>query len=294
MTKCIICFKEKITEDHIIPLAFGNKKYTLSCVCKKCNSLLGDNIDAANTNNILGKLVRKQNNIKGRAKETPNPFSEGIAEYGKRIRLTQDYIPTVVDSCNYDEQTKTYQISSSSPEKAIEIIDKELSRMNLPPLTEKQKDSIKSIKSKIYHPTIEYHFEFDILKYNLELIKIAYETLYYLYGDAIFSNIEVLKLREIIYNYIYKDDCDIEIFNNWAGGIDNPFGDGMISYLKKKTKSDALHIISVQIMDGYVAILIAVEGMSPSAVKLKSLEGFEKCKSRTGFVFYPSGEILIE
>ncbi len=86
--KCIICGKSESdfekndswSEEHIIPEALGGDIKINDC-CKKCNSLLGETIDANFVNDEMTEIIRLKLKIKGKKNIVPNPFKKEIDNF---------------------------------------------------------------------------------------------------------------------------------------------------------------------------------------------------------------------
>ncbi len=68
--KCIICGEEitAVSKEHVFPEAIGGK-WTLQCVCKHCNDLLGSRIDCLLTQEPLVLLLRSKYKIPNKEKK---------------------------------------------------------------------------------------------------------------------------------------------------------------------------------------------------------------------------------
>lgn len=292
MALCIICGKEidKETDEHIIPFSLGNKHFIIKSICKKCNSLLGEKIDDECTNNMMAQMFRQQNGIAGHSKSVPNAFAKGKDEKGEDIRVSKEMKPTIVPRDYSDD--KCIHIVTSTADEAIDIIEKKLKRKGLPPLTEEQKQKILNTKPEKYHPTISYDLSLNLHKFYLEWIKIAFETLYYQYGEEIFLEESVLQLRKILYDFIYLDKYDENLIN---GKVGIPINEKKmpLDKLKECLKDNVVHIIHFDCVNNELTILIMVEGMVNGAVKLK-IKDSSKFSSHLYMICYPSGNIIAE
>ncbi len=297
MAKCIICGDEitAVNKEHIIPFSLGNKNFTINAICRECNSLLGEKIDDETANSILAKVFRQQNGIPGHSGKIPNAFAEGVGENGEIIRLSKDFKPTIVTKVSVDDNKIHYQ--GSSKEEAIEIANKKLKRKKLPQLTEEQKNEIMTKEPEKYQPTISYNFSLNLNKINLEWIKIAYETLYYLFGEKIFAEKSIMELRQILYEYLYNDTYDEKIIQGKVGFIDKSLQqiiDNLnqnLDFLKKTLNDSVVHLIGVISENNELRIMIQVEGMLTGAVRV-TVNDSSIYESATLMIGYPSGEII--
>lgn len=292
MADCIICGKEIVeeTDEHIIPFSLGNKHFIIKAICKKCNSLIGEKIDNECTNNMMAQIFRQQNGIAGHSGSVPNAFAKGKDEKGEDIRVSKEMKPTIVPRDYSDD--KHIHIVTSTVDEAINIIEKKLKRKGLPPLTEEQKQKILDSKPEKYHPTISYDFSLNLHKIYLEWIKIAFETLYYQYGEGIFLEESVLQLRKILYDYLYCDKYDKELISGKVGTSINEL-EMPLDKLKVCLNEKVVHIIHVNSTGDELIILIMVESMAKGAVKLK-IKDSSKFSSHLYMVCYPSGNVIAD
>lgn len=292
MSNCIICGNPIVEKsiEHIIPQALGNKKFVIDRVCKKCNSLLGDKIDCGCTNNILAKLFRQQNNIKGNSNRVPNAFECGKGENGEDIRLSMDMKPSIVPRAK--QEGESFHVVASSAEEAIEMIEKKLKRLGRPPLTEEQKEKIRQKKPERYQPTISFETSLDLQKINLEWIKIAFETLFYQHGEEILQEQSIAQLRKILYDYLYLTQYDSDII---AGKVGVPADTTSVptEELKKVLNDNVIHIIQVSSVGNELRVLMLIEGMLTGAVNIQVEDSSKYC-TKTYIVCYPSGNIIEE
>lgn len=295
MSKCIICGNEinMECEEHIIPYALGNKHFVIKSVCKTCNSLMGEKFDAENTNSLIGKFMRLQYGIKGRSKKLPNPFEEGETIDGCRIRLSPDFKPKLVPKVTRDGNS--YHVSASSREEALNIIEKIYLRNGKKSLTEEQKEKIYAqMKPTKTHPEIQFRFEFNIEKFKLELIKIAFETLYFQEGAKILLEESILNLQKILYDYIYNEQYDEELIKGIIGVPPKNSDEEIckpLSVLKKQLNEDVIHMVYVISKNNELIVMSVIEGMLNGAVKIPVSDS-SKYKTKTYFVCYPSGNIF--
>lgn len=130
MKKCIFCGKSEEdfdknncwTIEHIIPESLGNKTLKLQNVCKNCNSNLGTYVDNYFVNHRIVQMIRQQLKLKGKSGEIPNAFREGKGEDGHKIRVDNNFKPTVVP---YIEQKESrIRVVASTKEEAKKMIEK--------------------------------------------------------------------------------------------------------------------------------------------------------------------------
>lgn len=291
MMRCIICDNEidEENEEHIIPFALGNKKFTINSICKKCNSLLGQKIDNETTENIMAQLFRQQNDIPGHSGTVPNAFAKGKNEKGEDIRVSKDMKPTIVPR-DYSDNKKIH-IVAPSVEQAEAIIEKKLKRKGLPPLTEEQKRKIRETKPEKYQPEISYQFSLNLDKLKLEWIRIAFETLYYQHGEEILQEESICQLKKILYDYLYFDKYDKKLINGKIGTTKDKKELPELDALKQLLNEKVIHLIQVISKNNEITVLIIAEGMIDGAVKIPVSDS-SKYNSKTYMILYPSGNIV--
>ena len=292
MAKCIICGKEidKENEEHIIPFALGNKKFTINSICQTCNSLIGEKIDDESTNNMLAQIVRQLYGIPGHSGVVPNAFAKGKNEKGEDIRVSKEMKPTIVPRDYSDDEH--INIVVSSVKEGIAIVEKKLNRRGLPPLTEEQIQKIQETKPEKYHPIISYNCSLNLNKIKLEWIIIEFETLFYQHGEKILHEESMMQLKEVLYSYLYLDKYDDELLIGKVGTpkdkLNIPLDD-----LKMVLNEKAVHLIQVISESNELTVLILVEGMLEGAVKIPVSDS-SKYVSTLYMICYPSGNILKE
>lgn len=77
--RCIICGQDREgSKEHIIPEALGNKNFITRQVCTECNNLLGTYVDNGITDDFVVKLIRLQENIRGKGGKAVKTFPSKI------------------------------------------------------------------------------------------------------------------------------------------------------------------------------------------------------------------------
>ena len=210
--RCVLCGKYDIelddsnplTIEHIIPKALGNNSLKSYCLCKSCNSKLGEKIDADFINSFDMQLIRKQMGIKGRNGK-PNPFKKGQDASGHDIFVDDNMCPRIATYVETDENK--IQIHTSSREDAKRIAQTILSRRGQ---TQDQIDivlkKLDTIESKQYSPEISYNIEINFRKRLLAILKIAYEYACYKLDDSYYNDNRANDIRCILQQEI--DNCD--------------------------------------------------------------------------------------
>ena len=106
MRRCIFCGRtdnefdgrNQWTVEHIIPECLGNSTLILRNVCKQCNSNLGTYVDNYFVNHHFIKSSRQFFQLRSQNGVIPNAFQEGVTEDGQRIRVDENFVPSVVPS----------------------------------------------------------------------------------------------------------------------------------------------------------------------------------------------------
>ena len=217
--KCIFCLnsikelgeKNPFTIEHIIPKALGNSEIKLDCVCKNCNSKLGENIDAYFCNNTVVQLFRQKLSLISYSGKIPNSFAKGKTEDGLTIitdnKFRRKIQPRIVES----EDHRHIIIDASSKEEAKSITLKKLSRLSISQeQIDKTLSEIDNTIPKKINPVIKYELKMEINRLKLEALKIAYELAIYVLGIKYLNDVEAEKIRIILKKAIdgeYKKDC---------------------------------------------------------------------------------------
>jgi hypothetical protein len=217
MKKCIFCGKTEVefdknncwTEEHIIPEALGNETLKLFNVCKNCNNGLGTYVDNYFVNHMFLKLIRQSLGLKGQSGEVPNAFKEGKDKDGHRIRVDKNYLPTIVP---YIEQNDNkVRIVASSKEEAKKMIQKKLSRINVPENEiQKTLDKVDQTESQFSQPEIQYDCTVELNRFYMEALKIAFEYAVYKLGDEYLRDSRAIEIQQYLKSAIdgkRKNEC---------------------------------------------------------------------------------------
>lgn len=186
--KCIICRKEtedkNFSDEHVIPDSLGGC-YHIYNVCKKCNSKLGENVDAKLVNHYFASFMRYDLGIKGKKGNIPNPFDgthilENDNTTKVKMILDNDGIPRPyllpkVEKIKYNDKLEIkIQIDTDDKNKLESIIEKILKREKI----DKDKYHIIIDNEPIinaFKPVIKMEKAIDIKEFKIGLLKIAYE-----------------------------------------------------------------------------------------------------------------------
>ncbi|HIT70859.1 MAG TPA: HNH endonuclease [Candidatus Scatovivens faecipullorum] len=257
MKKCIICGKSKkeseFNIEHIIPEALGNKSLKIDKVCTECNSKLGSKVDKYITTGSFMELIRNNYKVAGKNKKIPFPFKEGIDEYGNRVRLDNNFKPTIIPKV--EKIGNIYNIKASSKQEAIEIIEKVYERENLN-INQKNEiiSKIESAEMKTYKPTISYDIKANFNEIELAILKIAYEYAYLRLGDTYYDDICGIEIRKIIQKAINNNKVEKYNFINhiWT---ESEFGK-IINNLGKEINNS--HFLLMQTVNNKIQLIISL------------------------------------
>lgn len=217
MKKCIFCGKTEtnfdknniFTEEHIIPQSLGNETLKLFNVCKRCNSGLGTYVDNYFVNNMLVKMIRQNLGLKGQSGVIPNAFTEGKDKDGHRIRVDENFHPTIVP--HIEQSGNTIKINAPSKKVAKKIIQKKFSRLNIPENIRKDTlDKLEKMESHFYQPEIQFDITIDFRRFFLEALKIAFEYAVYKIGEGYLEDPRAKDIQNHLKSAIdgkYKKEC---------------------------------------------------------------------------------------
>ena len=202
MRRCIFCGRtdnefdgrNQWTVEHIIPECLGNSTLILRNVCKQCTSNLGTYVDNYFVNHHFIKSSRQFFQLRSQNGVIPNAFQEGVTEDGQRIRVDENFVPSVVPSIIQDGNKIT--IHANSVEEARTMASKKLKRLHATP--EQIQNYISKIDESLFQelqPEIRYDITLDINRFLLEALKIGYEYALLKFGDAYWDDPTALKIR---------------------------------------------------------------------------------------------------
>ena len=216
--RCIFCHESEKefkngnswSKEHIIPYALGNHSLKIYNVCQKCNSGLGSNVDAYVNNHFLIAIIRQSLKLKSEEGNIPNPFATGKDDEGNIIRVSDDFelsmepVPKVNDG--------VFKLQATDRESAKKVIKTKLDRKGF---DEKEIDSImKTVDitpSMPYQPNVRYDFTIEPARFELEIIKIAYEYAITKLNDDYSKDPRAEELRVFLNKAIngeMKNKCD--------------------------------------------------------------------------------------
>ena len=179
---CIICHRDEqeLSDEHVIPEAIGGY-YHIYCVCKECNSKLGDHVDKLLLNHWFIKAARHEKGLKGYSGKVPNPLiGEGSLSTGEKVRVEQDdmgklFVRLLPSAPEVSEGGKSVKIQVDvNDEKIIPQIQEKILKRHQIDSSKVQIISERQVV-KIDHPEIKMQFAIDLRDYKFGLLKIAYE-----------------------------------------------------------------------------------------------------------------------
>ena len=202
MKRCIFCGKSEDefdsknmwSDEHIIPECLGNSTLKINNVCKHCNSNLGTYVDNYFVNHHFIKSKRQFLRLRSQNGNIPNAFQEGVTADGERIRMSADFVPSVVPLVK-QEGNKLITHANSVAE-ARKILSTKLRRLHMPP--EKIEEYISKIDESCFQsfqPEIRYDILLDINRFLLEALKIGYEYAVYKLGDRYLDDPTAANIR---------------------------------------------------------------------------------------------------
>lgn len=251
---CMFCGQEKeSSKEHIIPKAIGNGSLITDDVCKDCNSALGETIDDKFVNNGLIDLKRSTYDLKGYGGNAPTPITKGTDEEGNTVRFDKDlvahYIPKITD-----KDGKAMIIAESESE-GRKVIKKKLERKNVPKeeIDEILK-SFKPVQSDDRQREFTIRMSMELLDWQLEFLKIAFEFMNKEYGDTYKQDPIGNKLRSILNQSMSGKETDC---SDYTSGIDSSAVSPFIDHFRKE--NEHIHYICIRkYPDNTVSVLIAL------------------------------------
>ena len=198
MNRCILCGKTdvELTEEHIIPRALGNESLKEYCLCKKCNSDLGNSVDSGFVNSFDIQIVRFSLGINGR-NGVPNPFEKAKDDEGNLVKVGEDLKPTIVPCIEHLENTE--RIHAPNKEQAIKMTKKTMERKGLPQeRIDEQVTKIENMQPKVEQRTLNYEFSINLVNRAIAVLKIAYEYACLKLDESYFEDKRAKEIRDIL------------------------------------------------------------------------------------------------
>lgn len=187
LAKCILCNKiSPLTVEHIIPDALDGK-LIFNCLCKDCNSKLGEKVDTQLTNYGPIKIIRATHGITGKTGKIPLLLPTIMYDQnGKKFRLFQDEgklvarsLPSpIVQSEEEGKITLRWSCDSSDKETIKKRLDKATKKYG-PKIT--NTDLVeRTFDNLLLEGSITLDTKFPVLPF----LKIAYEFLFLSFPDC--------------------------------------------------------------------------------------------------------------
>ena len=206
--RCIFCFEEKrvsdFTKEHVFPYAIGSP-FTISEVCKDCNSYLGANVDSKLTNHIFIEFRRFLTRIASKNGTIPNPLGKGVLaeDHSRSVHYYFDdngkpkgiYITPKLEILPGDILHIT--VDENDKEALPEMVNKKLIRAGYEPLTN---DEIYSFveEVEVKNPPFEKKGAINLDDHYQPILKICYEMGFFWLGYDFLRDETALKIRELI------------------------------------------------------------------------------------------------
>ncbi len=197
------------SKEHIFPEAIGGCIVIFDAVCKNCNERLGSFVDSHLTNHWYVQLYRLLYKIPGKDGVIPNPFGIGALASDKTQRINYKFSPDGIPLGVFLEINKLestingtkifkYTLDNSKGEELLNILTKKVKR-----LREQYKDKIKFeslefFKGNIENPSIIYKKKLSDYKWQICILKIAYELTFKFLGEKYLSNPTAKKFRNLL------------------------------------------------------------------------------------------------
>lgn len=226
--RCIICHADdvELSDEHVFPDAIGGC-YHIYTVCKKCNSFLGEAVDNPLTDHIIIKLFRENYKLAGKTGKIPsflldseiqnkdNPEEKMKFYIDENNELKLKYLPNTKEVIDENGNTKfEVKVDYSDKDKLAKIQEKKIERYQKKGFSANlSKPEIVSQKGM----TIQSELKFDLLKYRIGLLKIAYESMcdfFPVYEEDDYG----LQISEILKNARYED---VNKFVNVGNGFED-------------------------------------------------------------------------
>jgi hypothetical protein len=285
------------TEEHIFPKAIGGR-VKLFPVHKRCNSLLGNSIDAPLADDKAVLVRRKEFDLRGNSGALPNPLSQVTL-------VNQDNEPFVYDPekgfkrirdvfKTEDRLTILFEVEPDldrevQVDKFIKKMQRELARLNLdiPP-----RDELVNQFEELFQQN---HLEADVLikpfAHRPGLIKIAYELGVYWLGDNYLDDPKAIELRNFIIdppeNYPFLGDLEIvesDKFSVW-----DVFNQPKKHHIALLQRVEHAFVLKVRIFDVYEVTAVITENSDLYPVDNKFLcidprtKNTEECSLRKAY-----------
>ena len=226
--RCIICHTDnsELSDEHVFPDAIGGG-YHIYTVCKKCNSFLGEAVDNPLTDHIIIKLFREDYKLAGKTGKIPsflldseiqnkdNPEEKMKFYIDENNELKLKYLPNTKEVIDENGNTKfEVKVDYSDKDRLAKIQEKKIDRYQKKGFSANlSKPEIVSQKGM----TIQSELKFDLLKYRIGLLKIAYESMCDFFPEYE-NDIYGLQISDILRKARYED---VNNFVNIGNGFED-------------------------------------------------------------------------
>lgn len=229
-THCIICHSDNVeaSDEHVIPEALGGAFHIFN-VCKTCNSILGTKVDIKLVDHLLMRICRENNKLSGKTGKLPSFLCDQIVHpktddntkmkfyYDENNELKLKYLTNTENNFSEDG-TGSFSITVdySEKDKIYEILNKKKSKLEKKGLqinvSEPQVHTQKGIE-------IQGNLTIDFAQFKIGLLKIAYESLCFLYPE--YENDQNGKnISKILLNAKYEEAIEYPTVGNGFEKID--------------------------------------------------------------------------
>lgn len=203
--RCIICGLEKeASKEHIIPEAMGNKKFVTYKVCQDCNNKLGAKVDNYLIDHLLVKMMRKNQRLLGKEEKEIKIFPSVLLDNNGEKFVFKSDIPAKPSKTELHEGI--LHIEADTIEEALELGRKKLVRVGFSSEEiDKFLETYQVREIRRYLPTFHLKVEFNLSRYLLGGVKIAYEFACNILNDSYLNDEIAIKLRELLYKAANSD-----------------------------------------------------------------------------------------
>lgn len=298
MEKCIFCmqyFEESnLTNEHVFPESIGGT-LKIRRLCKNCNSKLGSRIDYFLSYHLLIQFKRFINKTPGKTGKIPNPlrkvFEMKYPDQTLKVTLDKAFKPYVLPHVGEN----SIIVDASDEQSIFGILNKTLSRQNLPILTEEQTNELlkngtlvvnnielSSKRIRVANPKISAVFRENLYDFFIAILKISYEMTFRWLGEDYLSDKTAEKIRNIFSKFLLANGRTgetnvLDLFNEFK--IRGQIEIGSLDILKFMNLGDDCHVALLIRVDNEVVCCIQIFDqlsgcivVSEDANKYKGLE----------------------
>lgn len=186
--RCIFCLRVPTTEpfsiEHIFPEAIGGT-LTVRDVCQSCNSLLGREVDALLTDNVLIQFKRHLLGLAGKGGRIPNPLQRATLASDPNVHVRYSHRDSDADPevrvlqrvrrvSTQDGELFELTLDASEKGKAVDIVNLARERAGMPPLSREAVET-QLAETTVEAPELHVAAKVDTSRYKRAVLKIAYE-----------------------------------------------------------------------------------------------------------------------